>query len=58
MQARFGRKRTPVVSEKCERHFCHTCLMYQYGIDKPMWSKHDWFCPFCKGVCVCTRCSR
>ena len=58
MQARFNMKRAPIQPERCERHFCHTCLMYQYGIDRQACSRNDFFCPFCKGVCVCTRCSR
>ena len=38
----------------CNRKFCKYCLKQSYegGFDK------NGLCPFCQGVCFCTRCSR
>lgn len=38
----------------CNRKFCRFCLRQNYddGLDK------NGLCPFCRGVCFCTRCSR
>ena len=43
----------------CNRQFCSFCLKTQYEanfieccLDK------SWICPFCQGVCFCTRCLR
>lgn len=39
---------------QCNRKFCRFCLRQNYddGLDK------NGLCPFCRGVCFCTRCSR
>lgn len=38
----------------CNRKFCKFCLRQNYedGLDK------NGLCPFCQGICFCTRCSR
>lgn len=38
----------------CDRKFCRYCLRQNYddGLDK------NGLCPFCQGVCFCTRCAR
>ena len=38
----------------CNRKFCKYCLRQNYedGLDK------NGLCPFCQGVCFCTRCAR
>lgn len=38
----------------CNRQFCKYCLRQNYddGLDK------NGLCPFCQGVCFCTRCAR
>lgn len=38
----------------CDRKFCRYCIRqnYEEGIDK------NGLCPFCQGVCFCTRCAR
>lgn len=38
----------------CERKFCKYCMRQNYedGLDK------NGLCPFCQGICFCTRCAR
>lgn len=38
----------------CNRKFCRYCIKQNYedGLDK------NGLCPFCQGVCFCTRCGR
>jgi len=43
----------------CERKYCASCLKSNYDINiHSMRSDHNWLCPFCKGVCFCSRCLR
>jgi len=43
----------------CERKYCANCLKSNYDINiHSMRSDHNWLCPFCKGVCFCSRCLR
>jgi hypothetical protein len=40
----------------CGRKFCRACLKDNYGAD---WMRrNNGMCPFCEGVCSCTRCTR
>jgi len=40
----------------CGRKYCFSCLKDNYGRD---WMKlNNGICPFCEGICSCTRCMR
>ena len=43
----------------CKRFFCHFCLRGSYDtlIDN-IKDKKDWICPYCQGICFCSRCTR
>lgn len=43
----------------CNRQFCSFCLKTQYEVNFLECCKNkSWICPFCQGVCFCTRCLR
>lgn len=43
----------------CQRSFCILCLQHNYdNFSYEEIRKVDWYCPFCKGICTCTRCMR
>lgn len=43
----------------CNRQFCSFCLKTQYEANFLECCKDkSWICPFCQGVCFCTRCLR
>jgi len=43
----------------CNRQFCSFCLKTQYEANFIECCKDkSWICPFCQGVCFCTRCLR
>lgn len=43
----------------CNRQFCSFCLKTQYEANFIDCCKDkSWICPFCQGVCFCTRCLR
>lgn len=42
---------------ECNRMYCSFCLKFHY--DQALADcKKGWICPFCQGICHCTRCSR
>lgn len=45
--------------KECQRFFCHFCLRGSYDamVDEVK-NKKDWQCPYCTGVCFCSRCTR
>jgi hypothetical protein len=43
----------------CNRQFCSFCLKTQYEANFiECCGDKSWICPFCQGVCFCTRCLR
>lgn len=43
----------------CEREYCRICLKQNYDFNLfEILGKNDWICPFCQGICFCTRCLR
>ncbi|CDW86779.1 UNKNOWN [Stylonychia lemnae] len=43
----------------CSRKFCSFCLKTQYElIFGDCYKNPEWICPFCQGICFCTRCLR
>lgn len=47
------------VHKECGRFFCHFCLKGSYDtIVDEVKTKKDWLCPYCTGVCFCSRCTR
>lgn len=43
----------------CNRKFCSFCLKTQYElVFADCYKNKEWICPFCQGVCFCTRCLR
>lgn len=44
---------------ECRRYFCHFCLKGSYDIILDyIKNKKDWLCPYCTGICFCSRCTR
>ena len=45
--------------ETCCWSYCNQCLKYNYeNFSYEEIKKPDWYCPFCKGICNCSRCIR
>lgn len=43
----------------CSRLFCSFCLKTQYELNfGDCYNNKHWICPFCQGICFCTRCLR
>jgi hypothetical protein len=43
----------------CTRKFCSFCLKTNYEENfSHCYNDKSWICPFCQGVCFCTRCLR
>lgn len=43
----------------CSRKFCSFCLKTNYEENfSHCYNSKQWICPFCQGVCFCTRCLR
>ena len=52
-----------IISEEdnyiCTRKFCSFCLKTNYEENfSHCYNNNQWICPFCQGVCFCTRCLR
>ena len=48
-----------VFDYECNREFCRLCLASNYAEEcEEQIGSHNWMCPFCLGVCFCTRCTR
>lgn len=43
---------------ECNRYYCQFCLKGNYEITFDKASEKYWICPFCRGDCFCSRCSR
>ena len=53
------KKKNSKLIDCCQRSFCILCLQHNYdSFSYDEIKKPDWYCPFCKGICSCTRCMR
>lgn len=56
-EAEYNQNNENYEYHECNRMYCSFCLKFHY--DQTLSEcKKGWLCPFCQGICHCTRCSR